>query len=285
MAFGESDSEDLPGSLSTLPLPRAEAAPSLEQAPPNSTPSSQMTCWSLQHPSTTPATGWVELECWDYLDISEEGVELGLAVGPDGGVGYVASGSGSVGNETRNLAMIPCDSSGDDEPVATAQSASSFVSPLEFWIARIGNRMVEANEFVRGSCDRLGWELPPVGASIVDWAIAHILNTLSRQWVAAFYIGLTARLPQRWLGEDEMVGHKVKGWQRMILVGVSESSDEIRNAEIAVIARFRRIGQNEGHPLCTNLSPGGERGRGNSPPHLLYVCWQWNCSDASLGLF
>ena len=120
-------------------------------------------------------------------------------------------------------------------------SAQSSVSPLQFWIQRIGDRMVEAADVVRDNSYRLAWDLPPPGSDIADWAISRIRDILSQGYVKAFYIGLTSRLRERWFGSGRMVGHHVK-WQQMFIVGASDHADEIGNAETSVISQFRRYG-------------------------------------------
>ena len=147
--------------------------------------------------------------------------------------------------------------------------------------------MVKANAFVRANADRMRWQLPPPGANIVDHAIGMITETLHEGYVKAFYIGLTHRLSERWegapsyRGREPMRGHKV-AWQKMVIVGCSDHADEIGNAEISVIAQFRRhdrmgyMVNPNGHFLCRNQNPGGEGARGGVPPHLLYVCFSWN---------
>lgn len=219
---------------------------------------------------------------------------VGADVGTGGGVGSVggassastgaaaSSGTAMVGNlaagavpssgaEVINLDEEDADGSGSD--IATAL-------PLPFWCLRIGRRMVEADAFVRSSGNRVRWHLPAPGSDIVPWAIAHVNNILSQEYVRAFYIGLTALLPERcW---DSGRGHFVKGWQVMFIVGVSDDADEIGNGEKAVIAQFRRhdprglLVNHNGHPLCTNRNPGGEGARAGIPPHFLYLCFSWN---------
>ena len=186
-------------------------------------------------------------------------------------------------------------SSGEDEPIAMADRLTFSADPtVRFWMAldgAIGRRMARFAEIVSVSGGRLSWHLSPRGPhghSIVDWAVCYINDTLAMGYVRQFYIGLTARLGPRWYGtffpiggRRPMRGHNVK-WQRMVILGVSDRADEIGNAEKSIIAQFRKydrrgylINEN-GHPLCENRNPGGEGARAGYPPHLAYVCINWN---------
>ena len=311
--------DEAPSAQTTQPVaPVVEVAPPPELAAPPPIPTSVPMCWSFQHPSKKL---WRRrlLGCVDGLHVGADGGIAGGVVGSGGGAASSSTGvaggvvfAGVLASSSRTEVVVEDDPSGDDEPITTVPPASASASatrppiggiencsgsPLKFWMRRIGARMVEADAFVRGSGDRLDWDLTPPGQNIVDWAIAYIQNVLARAWVKAFYVGLTSSLRQRWLGEDSpshgrarMEGHKVKGWQRMTLLAVSDLPDVIGDAEKAVIAKFRRWGQHgffneEGHPLCANRNPGGEGARAGVPPHLLYVCFSWNCSNASLGIF
>ena len=254
--------------------PLAETAIPPVQAVPLAMPTLRPMCWSNQHPS---------LRVGIARGVAGVG---GGAASSSGGMGV---GSGSVGSAISAPAedVVIDDSSAEDEPIAIAPSSSPD-SIMWSWIQRIGVRMIEADEFVRANGNRVRWHLSPPGQNIVDFAIAYVNDVLDQGYVKAFYIGLTAKLPQRWSGQSRSIagsrpmrGHNVK-WQRMVIVGASDDADEIGNAEISVIAKFRRhdlrgqlINPN-GHHLCHNQNPGGEGAHAGVPPHLLYVCFNWN---------
>ena len=172
-------------------------------------------------------------------------------------------------------------SSDDEQPLTVGQAATIFASPLQFWIDKIGNRMVQAHRFVEANSNRVSWRLPLLRQNIIEWTITHIEDILAQQYVKSFYIGITARLEQRWSGGPGIKGHKNDGWQRMYLLAVSDDPDEIGDAEKSVIGRFRRWGRHgyfnpDGHRLCMNRNPGAEGARGGEAPHILYVVWKWN---------
>ena len=215
---------------------------------------------------------------------------VGGAASSSSGVEGGGVGGGALGSRARSSVLVVDDSEGDDQPIVSRPASSSACSNVRFLMTldcAMGRRMVEYDEFVRTSDNRVVWHLAPLGQNIVDWAIAYINNILARAYVKAFYFGITARLQERWLGAParhgfrRLVGHKEKGWQRMTLLAASHLPDEIGDAEKSVLAKFRRWGRGgyfnvEGHPLCANRNPGGEGARAGSPPHILYCCVSWN---------
>ena len=58
--------------------------------------------------------------------------------------------------------------------------------------------MVEADDCVNASRNRIRWDLAPLGSDIAAWATSRVRDMLSQGFVKAFYIGLTAQLPKRW---------------------------------------------------------------------------------------
>ena len=235
--------------------------------------SSRPLCWSYQHPSTTPHTGWVEVDvAWDSVDCSSvDGIFPRCS-----SVSDISLAEEDVEDDDVSLAFVP-----------TGAFALYLARPLQAWIERIGARMIEANEFVNTSQGRISWDLPPLDYWIGAWAPARIRDELDRGYVRQFYIGLTADLRQRWEGNSQPTdgrepwsGHSAK-WQKMILVGVSKYHGEIAQAEIETISQFRRFDArgyfvNEGDFRCQNKKPGGEGSRGIAAPHILYICYNWN---------
>ena len=133
------------------------------------------------------------------------------------------------------------------------------------------------------------WHLPHILAQdIVEWTVAHINDILAQEYVKAFYIGITHKIGWRW--SDPVRGHRVKGWQQMVLCAVSDDSGKIARAEVSVLDQFPYYCRGggllgprvvagrtvTGHRLCTNRNPGAEGGFHGVPPHILYVCWRWN---------
>jgi len=215
---------------------------------PIATVPSRFTCRSYQHPSTNQhSTSWLVLECWDEV-----------RVGDDGGGG--GSGATSSGGDLANASL----------------------SPLQFWIQRIGNRMVEADGVVQDSGNRIRWHLPPPDSDIAAWAVGHTRDLLSQGYVRAFYFGITQALSDRWYGTVRMRGHRQAGWHKMIILAASDSADAIGQAEVDAIAQFRRydsrgiLVSEDGHPLCRNRNPGREGAHAGTPPHLLYLCVSWD---------
>ena len=284
----DSDCEGAPDAAPVpIPSPAEHAPPSMPAASPR-----PPLCASYQHPSRVPPVGWVSLGCWEEVRFGAGEVAAGsggAASSSSGGMGTgVGTGVSAVAAPSVVVVVEDDDEAdGGDVPISIAASANASASPLEFWIQRIGARMAAADAFVRGNADRMRWQLPPPGASIVDHAIGMINDTLGQGYVRVFYIGLTAELGRRWDGDPNpiagrkpMQGHKVK-YQKIVIVGCSDHDDEIGDAEISVIARFRRHDRNgicniNGDFRCDNRNPGGEGARGGTPPHLLYVCWSWN---------
>lgn len=187
------------------------------------------------------------------------------------------------------IVIVDDDDDGHGENAAPSPSASGTATPLRYWVERIGCRMAQAEQDVTGFGGRVCWNLPhTLGHNTVEWAIAHINGILDQAYVKAFYVGITHKVGWRWSDPD--AGHRRKGWQRMFLLAVSDSSDVISQAEIAVLEEFRFycrggyfLGPREvrgrivrGHRLCVNRLPGGEGGSHGEPPHVLYVCWRWN---------
>lgn len=155
--------------------------------------------------------------------------------------------------------------------------------PMQYWMQRIGDRMGETISEARSHGNSIVWHLPPFRADPVEWCVGHIEEGLHEGYVAAFYVGVTHRVAERWLHPlYPERGHRRRGFHRMVICAVSDLSGEIGNAEIAVIARFRRWGRRgimhnaHGHPLCENRNPGGEGVHHGSPPHCLYVVWKHN---------
>ena len=272
-----SDSDDASPAAALVPrAPLAEVGPS---------PARPRKCKSYQHPSTSTRSGWIALGCWSELFLEGDPYPSDEEVSSSEGVGGGASpASGAMGTGSGGLAG----SIEVGRPIVAGPYANVFPPHVRFWIDSIGERMWEAEEFVRAYSDRVRWHLAPPGSNIVDACIAHINDILGQQFVREYYIGLTARLPQRWVGERRplvgrrpMRGHNVR-FQEMVIVGVSADAGEIGDAEEAVIAQFRRFGRSgqienhNGDFRCANRSPGREGARGGEPPHCLYVCWSWN---------
>ena len=168
--------------------------------------------------------------------------------------------------------------------VAAPTSTSYTSSPLRYWSNRIGDRMVQAVRDVEGFGRCVQWHLPPsLDSCLIQSAIIHIDNVLLRCAVQEFYIGITHVVGSRWANQH------VHDWQRQHLVAVSEDSWEIAYAEEMVIAQFRYwrrggslVGLREvngetivGNPLCQNKNRGGETAHHGTPPHVLYVCWNF----------
>ena len=168
--------------------------------------------------------------------------------------------------------------------VAAPTSTSYTSSPLRYWSNRIGDRMVQAVRDVEGFGRCVQWHLPPsLDSSLTQSAIIHIDNVLLQGAVQEFYIGITHVVGSRWANQH------VHDWQRQHLVAVSEDSWEIAYAEEMVIAQFRYwrrggslVGLREvngetivGNPLCQNKNRGGETAHHGTPPHVLYVCWNF----------
>ena len=240
----DSDSEGAPAAA---PMPMTSLAENVPPTMPAAT-SGPPTCISYQHPGSNPPTGWLSLGCWEEMQFAEGEVAAGSGGGASSSSGGMGIGSGTSASAVSALSVVVVeDDPTDDELIAIGPSAPSSASPVQFWILRIGPRMVEADDCVRENCDRIRWDLPPPGANIADHAIGIINDTLRRGYVKAFYIGLTARLRQRWEGEDNplpgrkpMIGHNV-AWQHMVIVGCSDHADKIGQAEISVVAQFRRF--------------------------------------------
>ena len=209
-------------------------------------PPPRLMCRSFQHPSLVPSRGWVATGNWSELFLE--------------GTPYP-----------------------DEESVEVDEVLEDVcASHVRLLIGSIGERMREADEFVQANSHRVSWHLAAPEADIVNATIAHINAVLADQFVREFYIGLTARLPQRWFGETKpfngrppMRGHRYR-FQEMVIVGVSGWAEEIEDAETRVIAHFRPTSTHVGDFRCQNKSPGGEGARGGVPPHCLYVCWTWN---------
>ena len=194
-----------------------------------------------------------------------------------------ASSTSQPGAASAEVVVID-DDLGDDV-VAVGPAALEPVSSERYWSLRIGGRFVETVENARAHGNCIWWRLLPYAPHprIVDWTVSHITESLDVGYVAAFYIGVTHLVAERWIHpHDQMRGHCRMGWQRMVICAVSDSSAEIANAETSVIAQFRRWGRNgilhsaDGHQLCTNRLPGGESAHHGAPPFTLYVCWKFN---------
>ena len=162
--------------------------------------------------------------------------------------------------------------------------------PMQYWIRTIP-RMREV--VASADCFRpipphsrgIAWKLPPLGQDPVVGAIAYIDRIVGRGWVRCFKIGLTHLLAERWCRAD--FGYRDLGYRGMVVLAVSDMSDDIANAETSVIARFRRYGprgrvildasgQPSGHVLCENRNPGGEGAHHGIAPFMLYVAWKNN---------
>jgi len=128
--------------------------------------------------------------------------------------------------------------------------------------------------------DRIAWHLPPLGQDPVVWATAHIDRILAQGYVRCFKVGITYLVAERW--SDPAHGYRTLKYHRLHVLAASDSSDDIANAETAVIGRYRRYGpggqliSSTGHPLCANRNPGGEGAHHGVPPHCLYCAFAWH---------
>lgn len=240
---------------------------------------------SLPAASSGTALAGVQEERAQFNDVQE-----GLA-GGDGHGGVVGSVVVGVRDSSGNPSTAHQDAiitSGGDHGIVGRDAlivghvASEAVTPMQYWSDRIGSRMDEAVVDARAHGSRIRWNIAPVRANVVDWCIAHINDVLDEGYVAAFYIGISHRIAERWQHpHNPSRGHCRTGYQRMVVCAVSDQSDAIGNAEVSVIARFRRFGRSgvintNGHPLCQNRSPGNEHAHHGVPPFALYVCWRHN---------
>lgn len=217
----------------------------------------------------------------------------------------VARGSGDVGATDavvscggRTLSLGPIaavevvviDDDLDADDVSMRPPASEALTPLQYQINMIGYGMQASVEDARAHGNSIQWHLPPhtPRPDFVEWTIAHINGMLEEGYVAAFYIGITHGIAERWRHpRDPMRGHSRNGYQRMVICGVSANCDVIGMAEESVISRFRRVGRGgqmqfdafgnpNGHPLCMNRNPGRESSTHGVPPFALYVVWRHN---------
>ena len=127
--------------------------------------------------------------------------------------------------------------------------------------------------------DRIAWHLPPLGQDPVAWATAHIDRILAQGYVRCFKVGITYQVARRW--SDPVHGYRALNYHRLHVLAVSDRSDDIANAEIAVIGRYRRYGPGgqlisvSGHPLCKNRNLGGEGAHHGISPFFLYCAFSW----------
>lgn len=214
-----------------------------------------------------------------------DGALVQIADGSGAGAAMVAASVGLTSGPSAtpsDVVVIDDNDIGGDAITVRTHTARRF-SAKEYWINKIGYPMQKAVDDASRHGNSIEWHLPPRRASLVEWCVGHIDEVLHDAYVAAFYIGITHVISERWLHpRDRMRGHCRRGFQRMVICAVSDQSDEIANAETSVIARFRRFGRGgqlhntDGHPLCENRNPGGEGAHHGTPPFCLYVCWKWN---------
>ena len=261
---------------SLFPWSDDEADPAPAQGPSSSGTSSSQAAPTAPPPSTEgggQGVGSVAVLPYGDGRYAEAGEEA-LSALPANAPRLIADGEGGFrlaeGNELAR--------------VVPSSFALYVASPVQWWVQRIGPRMVEAVDHVEGFGGRVQWHLPPtLGHSISLWTTDHIRSTLAQGSVCAFKIGITQQLGIRWSRFPD--GYLHEGWHRMHVCAVSDDKYEIKRCEELVIDQFRirlrrggvylpRVIDGRtvcGHHHCRNINRGGEGGEHGSPPHCCYV--------------
>ena len=128
--------------------------------------------------------------------------------------------------------------------------------------------------------DNLYWALAAPGMCLQQH-LDYVLNEVLCNARSHFKIGLTYLPHDRIYTYIDYCRHD----RRMYVIAVSESPDDIANAEDAAIARYSLVHSVSGHPGCENRSRGKLGAFQGHSPFFLYLCvgngsgWHQNRQD------